>query len=280
MDCDAAREHLDAWALGALDVEDVRALESHLATCADCAKLADTARHDAAEIALAVPLKASSSALKARVMASAAVLTEIKPEGRRSAWRWKAGTAAASIAAISAVAWGAFSQQQLNDANGEKDQLAASATATSFQLVGARMAATASDASTAELEETIETQNTVLDVAFQPDVQWAVLEGTEEAPQATGRCLWSRTQALGAFMASNLPRPADGMEYEFWLVYDEAWVNGGRIKVDAEGRGRLIMRRMWGGGERGPIRGYAVTLEPEAAAEQRTGKLVLQSPIE
>ena len=275
MDCEAAREHIDAWALGALDVDDARALESHLSACAACAELADAARHDAAAIALAVPLHASSSALKARVMASAAVLTEFRPE-RRSQWWWKASATAACIVGISAIAWGAFTQQRLNDERERKTALAANATATSVQLVSARSAS----ASNAELQETIDTQNTALDVAFQSDVQWAVLEGTDEAPAASGRCLWSRTQAMGAFMASNLPVPPAGMEYELWLVYDDAWEHGGSIKVDDTGHGRLIMRRAWGGSEHGPVRGFAVTLESAATSDSRNGKVVLQSPIE
>ena len=42
-DCAAVREDIDAWALGALDAEETRALEAHLETCAGCRALADAA---------------------------------------------------------------------------------------------------------------------------------------------------------------------------------------------------------------------------------------------
>ena len=81
MDCEAAREHLDAWALGSLDIYDQRQLESHVASCDACAALADEALTHAAMIGMAVPLRAASSTLKARVMASARALSDIGYDG-------------------------------------------------------------------------------------------------------------------------------------------------------------------------------------------------------
>jgi anti-sigma factor RsiW len=47
-DCEAVRDDIDAWALGALDAEEARALEAHLASCDECRALADTAVESAA----------------------------------------------------------------------------------------------------------------------------------------------------------------------------------------------------------------------------------------
>ena len=63
MDCETAREHLDAYAIGALDTEDARALDAHLTGCNECSALADAAEHDAASLGYAVPLVAAPSAL-------------------------------------------------------------------------------------------------------------------------------------------------------------------------------------------------------------------------
>ena len=52
MDCESAREQIDAYALGALDSDESRALESHLATCAECTRILDQARETAASIGI------------------------------------------------------------------------------------------------------------------------------------------------------------------------------------------------------------------------------------
>ena len=107
MDCDTVREHLDAWALGALDADESHALEAHIAGCAACATLADEASASAASIALAVPLVSASPSLKAREMASAAVSGDLPaPRAASASRRGFAAAAAALVVGLGAAAWG------------------------------------------------------------------------------------------------------------------------------------------------------------------------------
>ena len=55
IDCEAAREAVDAYVIGALDRDELPAFEAHLASCADCTQLAADARDTAAALALTVP---------------------------------------------------------------------------------------------------------------------------------------------------------------------------------------------------------------------------------
>jgi len=276
MDCETARENIDAWALGALDAYDARSLESHIAGCVDCAPLADAAREHAAMIAMAVPLGAASSTLKARVMASARALSDIG-RGGVSRW-WRAGAAAAAAISIAAVSWGAVMQMRADDLGDDRSALAAGATAQSADLAAVHTQVVDLAIARDELDETIDTHNAILDVALRQDVEWTVLEGTEIAPGASARCAWSRTLGLGAFIAENLPPPPSGKAYHMWLVYENAWVNAGRFDVDSEGRGHLVLHRTWSEESPGKLAGFAVTMEDAAEPTRPSDQLVLTSP--
>ena len=276
MDCETAREHLDAWALGALDAYDARALESHLASCQQCLPLADDARQHAALVGMAVPLHASSSTLKARVMASARALTDISRAGV-SKW-WRTAAAAAAVFSIGTLTWGVVMQMRAEELGHDRSLMAASATEQAGALAAVHTEVADLASARSSLDQQIQTQNAVLDVALRPDVEWTSLEGTGLAPGASGRCVWSRTQALGAFIADNLPIPPSGQAYNMWLVYENAWINGGSFNVDAEGRGHLILHRIWGDKDQGSLIGFAVTLENSREPILPSGELALASP--
>ena len=61
-------EDFDLYALGALEGDEKRAIESHVATCESCAHRLAEARGRIALLALAAPPAAPSSAVKARLM--------------------------------------------------------------------------------------------------------------------------------------------------------------------------------------------------------------------
>ncbi len=61
-------EDFDLYALGALEGDEKRAIESHVATCESCAQRLAEARGRIALLALAAPPAAPSSAVKARLM--------------------------------------------------------------------------------------------------------------------------------------------------------------------------------------------------------------------
>lgn len=276
MDCETAREHIDAATLGALDDDDARTFSLHVAGCAECSRLVDEAAEVAASLALAVPLVSSSAALKSRVMASAAVLAELRSS--RVPRRWPAAVAASLVLGIGATMWGTFAQTRVNDLESDRSALGANATAQSQDIASARNELLAASAATTALATDVQTQDAVLDIVMQPDIVSTDLVGTAEAPSATGRCSWSTTKALGAFIVDNLPPPVSGTEYTMWLMYEGRWVNGGSFSVDDTGHGRLFMRRPWGdeAAGLGAFVGFAVTAEP-IGGETRSGAVVMQS---
>src|SRR5512139_3586521 len=61
------RENIPAYALGALDAEDVAALETHLETCASCRTELAEYRLVSDSLLMAVPSKQPSAALRKRL---------------------------------------------------------------------------------------------------------------------------------------------------------------------------------------------------------------------
>lgn len=268
--CDAAREDIDAWALGALAPDDARAIEAHMETCADCRVLADQATETASALGLAVPLRSASATLKSRVVASAAVLTDIGKQRRSKIW--SAAVAAALVVGVGATAWGVLTQVRMNDLEDRNAAISADATAQSEQF-GETVAVQS------HLSDTVETQNAILEIVLEPDVQRTELLGTPMAPSATGRCVWSRARASGALLVDGLPALPAGSVYAMWIVYESKWLDAGRFTVGADGHGQLLMRE-WGrsgNDDWGAFEGFAVTVEPASGEAPKRGDTVMAS---
>jgi len=272
-DCEAVRDDIDGWALGALDADEARALEAHLATCDDCRAIGDAASETAGSLGLAVPMHSASATLKSRVMASAAVLTDIgRPRGKRRLM-WPAAVAALLVGAIGLASWTAVTQSRVDDLEGRNARLSASSTeqARAFQ-----------DASETEarLSQTIATQDAVLEIVLQPDLQRTELVGTEKAPGASGRCVWSSGREVGAMLVDGLPHTPDDAVYTMWIVYEREWLEAGDFTVDDGGEGRLVMDA-WGADsdDWGAFEGFAVTVEPASGAAAQRGDTIMRSVL-
>jgi anti-sigma factor RsiW len=269
MNCDAVREDVDAWALGALPADDARAIEAHLESCDDCRALADLARETASALGYAVPLRSASATLKSRVMASAAILTDIGTP-RRSRM-WPAAVAALLVLGIAAATWGTVTTLRMNDLDDRNATLSAGATAQANEFVRAV-------AVQEQLSDTVETQDAVLKIVLEPDVQRTELVGTGMAPAASGRCVWSRAQASGALIVAGLQPPPEGSVYTMWIIYENKWLDAGDFTVDETGEGQLLMDQ-WGASRDdgwGEFEGFAVTLE-SSDAPAPSGDTIMRS---
>jgi hypothetical protein len=269
IDCDTARENIDAHAIGALDADETPALEAHLAGCPECARLAEEARAGAGALALSVPLVPANSALKARVMASAAVLTPPAPRRLRPNVRWwPLAAAALFVVSAGAVTWGAITQRQVNDLRGQTASTRADATRVAGQLAAQQQ----------QQQALASWQDGMLLISTQADAERSDLNGTALAPSARGTYMWSAKEEMGALLATGLPQLPEGRTYRFWFVYDTRWEDAGVATLDASGHAQLIVRRDEAGeGNEGKLLGFALTVEPSGTGGVRTGAMVLQS---
>jgi anti-sigma factor RsiW len=266
--CEDVRDDIDAYAIGALDADEAAALEAHLFGCANCRALLDAAREAGGAVALASPLVAAPAALKARIMASASVLSTERARRRPPLRGWWPAAAAAALIAVSAggLTWGALMQREANDLRGDNRAAVASETAVAQQFALARDGQASAAA----------WQDGMVAIASAGDLKGTDMAATVLAPGAQGRYVWSANARLGALLATGMPALPAGKTYQFWFVYGNKWEGAGTCTTSG-GRAQLIVHRSKDDSDPGPLKGFAVTIEPSAGSPARTGPMVLES---
>jgi hypothetical protein len=186
---------------------------------------------------------------------------------------WPAAVAALVALGLGATAWAAVTQVRMNHLEDRNAALSADATAQAEAFVQAV-------AAQEELTDTVETQDAVLEIVLEPDAQRTELVGTASAPDASGRCIWSRARSSGALVVSGLPPAPEGSVYTMWIVYENEWLDAGEFDVDDTGHGRLLMTT-WGSrnDEWGAFEGFAVTVEPATGEATVRGDEVMRSVV-
>lgn len=202
VDCAAARERLEAYALGALDPSERAAVEGHLSGCADCRRVAE----ELAAIANGLPVALASAsplrpppALRDRVLAAPLGATEPGREPRRFRVSRRAVVLAlAGTLLAGALAWAAGLQIALAR---ERDRRA-------------------------ELASLIDQQELYFELTDSPQTEKLFLR-SEGGPFARsyGK-LYSRPDLADVVaFAARLPKAGPGRAYHLWLTKD------GRVRL-------------------------------------------------
>lgn len=117
------------------------------------------------------------------------------------------------------------------------------------------------------------------DLLRQPDARVIDLAGAGPAPGAAGRVVWSRSATQVAFLARDLPALPEGMAWELWAIQGERKIPAGVFHQ--QGPGALV------GLHAGPsaaipdgVQAFAVTREPAAGVEAPTGEVHLLGRVD
>jgi hypothetical protein len=232
-------------------------------------------------MAMAVPLRRAGAEARARAVHAAALDTG-RPQTMPISTRWMAA-AAACIGGLAALVlgWGAYVQNEVDDVRSANAGLRAEATEQSqrFATVSTQLIQVDRNAQAA-----VDTNDAVLEIMAQDDVQRLQLHGTTSAPGATGRYVWSRDGGLGSLVALDMPDLPEGHAFCLWTVYENAWVFGGLFYTDEDGAGHVVVQHgdATGDGDRGSFVGFAVTIEREASPEdiRHDGPTVLNGQVD
>ena len=272
---------LPLHALGALEAEEARAMEAHLAACAECRAELDEWRDTTAALAYAAETVEPSLRLRARILesvreqpSSSRGKTEAGngggavskapsnvvsiTESPRRMWSaaWKYGAIAASIACVALLATvfvllnrnGAMRTEiarlstRLNQMQGELAR-----ERESRELIAAR----------AEQDIQMLTSATV-----------TTLKGTEVAPGASARIAYDPNTGRAMLLADNLPPAPAGKAYQLWFIAGNKPLPGTVFTPDARGHAEVR--------DQAPAEGrdaniFAVTLEPSSGVTAPTG---------
>jgi anti-sigma-K factor RskA len=234
-------------AVGALDGDDLREFETHLASgCARCATLVRQTEQALARAAMAGPPEPPPSGVRERLVRRAAAAGA---PGRRRWLAWAVGLVAAAVAA------GAFS---------------AAYVAARYE---ARLGQMARETSAAKqrLAQTEGALRDELDLLRDPTTRLVELHGQTTAPGAAARVLLTE-KAGGLLLATKLPPLPPGKVYTLWTVAGDAPRVAGVFVPDDGGRATLKVPPDATGA---PARVLSVTVEPEGGVQAPTGAVVL-----
>ena len=246
----ASHEPYDTFAalhaVGALDGDDLREFETHLATgCARCATLVRQTEQALARAAMAGPPEPPPGGVRERLVRRAAAAAPGRP-------RWLAWTVGLVAAAVAA---GAFS---------------AAYVAARYE---ARLGQMAREASAAKqrLAQSEAALHDELNLLRDPTTRLVELHGQTGAAGAVARVLLTE-KAGGLLLATKLPLPPPGKVYALWTVAGDSPRVAGVFVPDDGGRATLKVPPEATGA---PVRVLSVTLEPEGGAQAPTGAVVL-----
>ncbi|MBI2913753.1 MAG: anti-sigma factor [Chloroflexi bacterium] len=254
MDCAEVRELLDAYALGAADRREGKALEEHVADCVRCWDELNRAQRTAAMLALAVPIQEAPPLLRERILARAK--EERRPSGLASGFRqlfgrrWPALAGALAAAAVAALALAAFLQVQMDDLRSDNRQL---------------------EQQVSRSDELLGRQRQFMALLTAPDVQEVTLPPVESGSQALGVYYWSKATRKGFLVCNNLPQIEEGQVYQAWFLSDGEAIPAGTFEY-WNGIGELPMDLSV---LDGPPDAIGLSIEAAGGSEWPSGEMVL-----
>lgn len=250
-------ELLPAYALGALDGDDLRELEAHLsAGCAECRRQLDLWERDLETLAASVPPVTPSAVTRQRILRVAGN-AERRPSGLP---RWYLLPAAALL--LLAV-WGVAGQMRLR---GEVRRLEAERTRLAQQV-------DALEDETARARSDARRMAETLRVIAAPGVRTVSLAGLGPSPGAAGHTYVNPQEGSALFYAFDLPPLAPDKTYQLWFIASGTPVSAGTFAVNPQGTGSLRVDDITRVDD---IQAWAVTVEPRGGVPQPTGAMVLK----
>lgn len=245
---DDYKEMIPAQALSALDSVEERALEEHLAECAECRRDLAEWQATAASLSLSADPAEPSTQVRERILQR--VQTDLQSKSRANVFRLQRP------------------QRSLWNSLG------------SFGTIAAVVLFAALIITVIVLwrqNRRLKQENQVAQFIFSPgSTTVKELKGTTEAPNASAKMLidW---QGHALMIVNGLPRPPQGKEYQLWFIEPKGPPKPRRtFSTDNAGKG-LVEERV---GE--VVREYgvfAVTLEPAGGVQAPTGAIYLRSDL-
>lgn len=247
--CEEIGQLLDAYALGAVEPQDVGPIEEHLAECLACWEHLTEAQKSAALLALAVPLEEPREELRRRILAQAQAEAgdggngrKLSSIGRRA---MPLGLGVLAAGAIAALAWAFVLQGQTEDLRSDYNSLQEQAAASQQMLSRQRQLTT---------------------LVLAEDIRTTEFQASGMAAGSMAHYVWSPGSHLGAVICDNLAPAPEGMTYQLWFFYSGRFVDGGTFEV-VDG----IVQHMVDLGElTAPPLSIGVTLEPLGGSSQPT----------
>lgn len=233
---------LPAYAIGSLEIDELKRVEEHLLSCWVCRNEASTFQATAEELSFAAPVAVPSLDLRDRLMQRVHSVNTVRPEEQE---RVSTQVPARPFWERILPAWGLASL---------------------FLIVGLA-------ASTLILWQKV----SQLEFATAPGGMRAVpLSATGSVPSATGFVLISADGDDGALVVDGLPPLGESQEYQLWLIHDGQRTSGAVFSTDEKSYGGTRIRAPRSLLDYSAV---GITIEPAGGSSQPTGVQVLGGPL-
>lgn len=260
---DDYKELIPIHALSALDATDERALNEHLAECADCRR--DLAEWEATAASLALSAKPMEPSPRVREN----LLTQIRAE-----------TAVAPVPAEKPAA-SIGAEKSGSDSSASNVLPFGRPTRTLWSSLGAIAAVVLFAALIIAVvvlwqqNRELKRENQLTKLITAPGSRIAQLSGTPEASGATAKLAYDPT-GRAVLIASGLPHAPQGKEYQLWYIVDNKPLPGKTFAPDPSGNGTLE-DHVPEAARNSAI--FAITLEPAGGVRAPTGAIYLRSEL-
>ena len=246
-----------AYAVGALDGDDLVRFEAHLRQgCAACESVVSESTEALVTVARTGPPMLPPAEVRDALVRRVEASSRPRP-ARFRLLRWAAGTVAAALAVA------AFTGGVVASRYEKRLGVLARETARLREEVRREQAA---------LREELAAAHAIAALLRDPATQVIALGGLAAAPDARGRVVWNE-KAGGRLYVSGLPPAPRGKTYELWAIAGGAPKPAGLFDVDASGGAVHPVSPV----DDGPVKVFAVTLEPAGGVPAPTGPMVLAS---
>lgn len=259
---------LPLQAVSSLDGDEARALEGHLASCAECRSELDAWRGSAAALAYAAAPLEPSPDVRSRILDS------VRAESRRveSKVESKSVIPFARREPAPQVSW-------------SRSLVAIAAVIVLALIVGlavlwgqnrkARAVIAGLDKELTETKARLDREHVALQVLTTPGARMAELNGTNAAPAAHAMVAVDNNTRRAVFMVQGLPQAPAGKAYQLWFIAGAKPMPGKVFKTDSRGNAMMMDDEV--NGEALSAGAFAVTLEREDGAQTPTGPMYLRS---
>lgn len=233
------RENIPAYAIGALDTDEVAALESHLKTCASCQTELAEYRALSDSLLTAVPPKQPSAALRKRLQSR----LPSAQKATRPQFNWSFGRLAVPVAFVLLLAMNVYSILQMRALQLEQTMLT----------------------------RQIRTGQTVLSMLSYPTTERLPIN----AENVVGSLLLDKNRDIVALIVWNMPPLPENETYQIWLIDPQGdRVSGGifRPESDQAYTTHIVFPKQ----SLSNFAGIGVTVEPAGGSDAPTGERVFK----
>ena len=256
------KELIPAHALSSLDADDERALNEHLAQCAECRR--DLAEWEATGASLALSAKPMEPSPQVREK----LLTEIRAEKSAS------DSAAAKSVSEESASEG-FASNVVPFSRPPRTLWNSLGSVGSIAAVVLFAALIVSVFVLWQQNRALRQENQLFELITAPDSRVAELYGTAEASGASAKLLYDNS-GRAFLVTAGLPSAAQGKEYQFWYIVDNKPIPSKTFVPDSQGQRTLEVTVPDFARKEGVV---AVTLEPAGGVPAPTGAIYLRGKL-